>query len=397
MKNLFLSSFLYALLSVFIFPPTPLSAADPGEIAALAALYDATDGDNWINKANWKNGMDPCDELALWFGVECDGSGHIAAIELVNNNLNGSLPAALGDLLHLTILNLSNNQLSGGIPTELGVLSSLNNLSLSYNQLSGSIPIALGNLSNLESLSLEFNQLNGSIPEELGNLISLQYLNLSTNQLSGGIPSALGNLGNLISLDLATNQLSGPIPPEFGNLINLTHLFIPNNQLSDSIPAALANLINLEQFYFPNNLLSGCIPEELQIFCGIDYDLSNNPGLPWQGDFSRFCNGEDQIGAVCDDANPATINDLITADCGCMGMVNECRMSDSLVLVALYNASGGSNWTNAWDLNQPMDNWYGVELNEEGCVRCLDLDGNPDCSGGDETGNNLVGVILLYW
>lgn len=70
-------------------------------------------------------------------------------------------------------------------------------------------------------------------------------------------------------------------------------------------------------------------------------------------------------------------------------------VGDSLALVALYDATGGENWTNVWDLEQAMDTWYGVTVNENGCVICLDLNDNwADCSrGGSIIGNNLVGTI----
>lgn len=64
-----------------------LQAASPTEIAALTALYNATDGPNWNNNTNWLNGMDPCDAAAKWFGVVCDGSGNITELNLFNNGL----------------------------------------------------------------------------------------------------------------------------------------------------------------------------------------------------------------------------------------------------------------------------------------------------------------------
>ena len=71
------------------------------------------------------------------------------------------------------------------------------------------------------------------------------------------------------------------------------------------------------------------------------------------------------------------------------------RITDSLVLVSLYNASDGDNWLNVWDLNQPMSTWYGITLNSKGCVQCIDLDGRLDCAGYffNNIGNNLVGHI----
>ena len=77
------------------------------------------------------------------------------------------------------------------------------------------------------------------------------------------------------------------------------------------------------------------------------------------------------------------------------------RTQDSLSLIALYNATGGPDWSNTWDLTQPMSNWYGVQLNNQGRVNGLDLDGEPFsncsiCGGG--RGNNMTGTLpcLLY-
>ena len=183
----------------------------PSDRAALVALYNATDGFNWTNNANWLSDA----PIGQWYGVITDGSGRV------------------------TELHLDFNQLSGSIPPELGNLANLTGLFLGENQLSGSIPPELGNLTNLTVLYLDFNQLSGSIPPELGNLANLEYLFLFSNQLSGLIPSELGNLANLTVLYLAENQLSGSIPPELGNLANLDELFLSGNQLSGCIPEGL--------------------------------------------------------------------------------------------------------------------------------------------------------------
>jgi len=48
-------------------------------------------------------------------------------------------------------------------------------------------------------------------------------------------------------------------------------------------------------------------------------------------------------------------------------------VNDSLALVALYNATGGENWSSSWNFNEPFGNWDGVTLNASGCVSELDL------------------------
>ena len=124
--------------------------------AALVALYNATNGANWTDSANW--GSD--ESLDEWHGVTTDDDGRVTQLRLWENNLVGMIPVELGNLSNLSVLELGRNQLSGEIPEELGNLSSLERLSLSRNKLSGGIPTELGNLVNLIELSLWGNQLS---------------------------------------------------------------------------------------------------------------------------------------------------------------------------------------------------------------------------------------------
>jgi len=71
------------------------------------------------------------------------------------------------------------------------------------------------------------------------------------------------------------------------------------------------------------------------------------------------------------------------------------RQRDSLALVALYEATDGENWFNTWDLSEPIEFWYGIELNDQGCVDIIELDGEvggPNISSGSG-GNNLIGEL----
>ena len=53
-------------------------------------------------------------------------------------------------------------------------------------------------------------------------------------------------------------------------------------------------------------------------------------------------------------------------------------LTDREVLIALYNATNGSNWTNNenWLSEAPLGDWYGVRINTEGLVTQVDLDKN---------------------
>ena len=240
--------------------------ANPDSLA-LVALYNALDGPNWNNNTNWLTG----EPVSSWYGIMTNDSGRVETIELSYNNLSGTIPPEIGNLMNLINLYLGNNQLTGSIPPELGNLMNINDLRINRNQLTGSIPYELGDLAYLGLLQLDNNQLTGSIPIELGNIKNLQYLYLNDNQLTDSIPPELGNLVILWGLYLNNNQLSGTIPPELGNLVILKRLELVNNQLTGSIPQEIGNLVNLEFLDLRGNQLSGSIPQEIGNLANLEY------------------------------------------------------------------------------------------------------------------------------
>ena len=283
-------------------------AVENPDRAALVALYEATDGPNWVDNTNWLSDA----PLGEWYGVETDGSGRVVRLdprgawdqergEYPGNGLLGPIPPELGNLTNLEQLNLFNNSLTGPIPPELGRLARLRNLFLGGNRLQGTIPLELGNLAALAYLSLDGNHLTGRIPPELGRLSKLTYLRLDLNrlegtippelgdltkltrleldqnELEGAIPSELGNLSKLRFLSLSFNNLTGPIPPEFGNLATLNYLVLGRNQLTGGIPPWLADLGQLRWLWLGTNQLTGPIPPELGNLTELEsLDLGDN-------------------------------------------------------------------------------------------------------------------------
>ena len=147
-----------------ILPPPGSASMDRD---ALVALYNATDGANWRENANWLSDA----PVGEWHGVETDSDGRVIEVSLWLNNLNGELPSELGGLAKLERLNLPLNRLNGEIPSGLGSLSSLEELILIGNALSGEIPVELGGLLNLEKLYLSVgSQFTGCIPSALRNV-----------------------------------------------------------------------------------------------------------------------------------------------------------------------------------------------------------------------------------
>jgi len=265
------------ILVFFLFSLILLSNSVKGQVnvqdsLALVDLYNSTNGNGWTIKTNWLSNQ----PVATWYGV-LTNNNRVSSIDLNNNNLTGTIPATLGNLLYLLSLQLDVNQLSGSIPASLGNLVNLQYLSLILNQLTGPVPASLGNMTSLGWMRLADNQLSGSIPSSLGNLSNLQYFYLGDNRFTGTIPASLGNLTNLLFLQLYINQLTGPIPSSLGNLSNLVDLELTLNQLSGPIPSSLGNLSNLSTLALQENQLSGPIPASLgnlnfyNLFIGYNY------------------------------------------------------------------------------------------------------------------------------
>ena len=239
-----------------------LVANTPADRGALVALYEATDGPNWVSSNGWLTDAPPGE----WYGVTADVAGRVVALDLPGqvssgtpHGLKGSIPAELGNMASLTRLVLSLNDLTGPIPVEVANMSSLKTLGLGANGLTGTIPIELGNLNSMEVLNLRNNNLSGPIPVELGNLTSLRILALDRNALTGPIPAELGNLSNMARLELFANNLTGPVPAELGNLNSLQVLSLNDNALTGPLPETFLRIGGLSWFHVGGNP-SLCVP-----------------------------------------------------------------------------------------------------------------------------------------
>jgi len=98
--------------------------------------------------------------------------------------------------MKLTELKMNGNQLNGTIPGELGNLILLNRLWLFNNIISGEIPIEFGRLVNLVDLDLSNNQLDGTVPSELNLLPKLILVQLDGNNVISGNLTALQSFCN---------------------------------------------------------------------------------------------------------------------------------------------------------------------------------------------------------
>lgn len=255
---------------------------------AAATLHFATNGpEKWNESLGFLSNNSICswniDSVEESNGIFCQ-DGRVNQINVVNNNLAGSLPNELNYFSEMVVLNLYYNKLTGVIP-DLSYLEKLEQLDVDANALSGTVPESLFNLPSLVNLFLLFNEgltgripeiedssklvaisllgcsFTGTLPKSLGNLSSLRLLQLKDNNFEGSIPPKLMSLPNLETLGLDGNRLSGSIPPVIINEERtlLTSLSLGSNRLEGDLPYGLDDLIMLEFLDADNNMLTGSI------------------------------------------------------------------------------------------------------------------------------------------
>ncbi|MBA0672037.1 hypothetical protein Goklo_025357, partial [Gossypium klotzschianum] len=195
-------------------------------------------------------------------------------LELYKNSISGGVPSWLFTLPSLPLLDPSYSKLVGPIG-RIQKPSSIQDVKLSYNNIGGSIPCSIFDLVNLTSLDLSSNNLSGPIPYSIFDLVYLSYLDLSSNNLSGVIKSdMLSKLTSFELLDVSSNSLLSLSTS--GNDVNNSFPRLSAVRFSGCSVRQFPNFFQssqLEVLDLSNNMISGGISR----WEGLQYlDLSHN-------------------------------------------------------------------------------------------------------------------------
>ena len=294
----------------------------------LVAFYNATNGNNWSNNTNW---LDTSQPISSWYGIT-ENNGRVSRLDLNTNQLQGTIPPEIGNLIFLDYLDLRSNFLNGNLPSELG------------------------NLQNATWLDFRFNRFEGSIPSSITTLPNLSVFVISNNNLSGDIP------------DFSNQAMS-----------NLDFLWIDNNQF------VFTDFEN-EFLDYSANIGTGFTYEpqqQIDVVKGIVVDISKSITLETLPNLGTNLNIDwyrtDEIGNFIFLENGLTYNLTVnsTADYGDYYYFVTSNIVTSLVLlsqsitigpdpsthpdynalIALYNTLDGPNWNNPWDITTPINAW----------------------------------------
>ncbi|MYC07616.1 MAG: hypothetical protein F4X57_10685 [Chloroflexi bacterium] len=368
----------------------------------------------------------------------------LESLILSDNDLSGAIPSELGDLTNLRELVLNGNDLSGSIPANLSNLENLERLALNRNDLEGPIPANLSSMSKLKIVGLANNKLTGNIPDSFGMLSNLQRLHVHDNKLRGFVPVSLANLANMKSFDARNNKLCTPDNAVFRAWIATLDLYAVDDSNCPATDRAALEAIyqGMNGIEWPRqenwmsaadlsdwhgvdtdengrvtrldlsyNALAGEIPSEMKDLDRLELlDFSHNgvTGLPiWIAEMTELRGlmlshnpiGEQSLPTallsmpslrllqvertgLCAPATDEFYEWMRSLD---KASVAICQSDhDRNTLTELYDALGGSDWTrrNNWKSDEPLGNWEGIEVWNDGRVKSISL-----------PRNNLVGEI----
>ena len=335
-------------------------ASHESDSLALVAIYNASKGAEWA-----KNKWDLTKPISEWNGVTLT-EGRVTALKLTTastitedwvlpeevgmlseitdlrvngNKLTGAIPESVFELPKLAKLYFQNNNLTGSLSANLGKLTELTEFYIDRNvNLGGSIPASIGQLTKLKSINIAKTGIGGAIPAELVNCTALTNFMAYENKLSGEIPDFWDKLPNVGVVQLYGNpDITGPIPATLGTLKKATGIQLKQCNLTGNIPASFGGLEKCSSLQLNGNKLSGVVPAEVQ---------AHPKWLP-------------------DTGWKYEVNILPQQD-GYGLLLSYSHQTDSLALVAIYNAANGATWKEErrWDLSKPIDQWDGVKLTD---------------------------------
>jgi Leucine-rich repeat (LRR) protein len=230
-------------------------------------------------------------------------------------------------------------------------------------------------------VSLPNNGLKGKLPSVIGNLTGLRWLYLNGNSLRDTLPRSLRNLASLITLNIEDNNLRGDLP-DLSTMSSLEELYLKNNYLTFAelggaglVPGDIEIFQYAPQDTFPsvtNNINNWTISVEVEDDPGNIYYWFKD-GAPFSETARTFIPPDEGL-YYCHITNSNFPGLTLNSDT--LNFLYSTR-SDSIALVALYNATNGPGWSNRsnW-LTGKLDTWFGVTLNSTQRVSKIKLNSN---------------------
>jgi len=395
MKKLY---FLLTLLVVVgILPLKSNAQVLQADSLALIEFYNSVGGPKWTDQGNWLTGP-----VNTWTGITVT-DGRVTGLEIVSNNMSGTIPSAIGQLTELTRLRLIGDEnpvkvvdIHGAIPAELWNCTKIQVLQLKYTNLTGDIPAGIEKMVNLQEINFQQSYLNCELPEALFNLPKLTKAYLHQSNFKGKVPASLVNATKLTRLYLQGNKLEAGLP-----FVNLPAA----NKAKVELTGNYFTFADIKQYYDAKANYAGFICDyqlaretaEVKADKGVAYTMN---GATADAEGYAWFKNEESVPVGTDSTQVVTLNSFadeaiytckaqssLVPGCDIRSIYNmKLNLSpiqrDSLTLVEFYNSVGGPKWTDQGNwLTGPVNTWSGITVS------------NGRVTGLEIVSNNMSGTI----
>ncbi|WVZ14956.1 hypothetical protein V8G54_012522 [Vigna mungo] len=184
---------------------------------------------------------------------------NLRILVLSENNLQGTISHAVGNMTSLVVLDLSYNNLEDILSA--CIFHGLTTLRVRSSHLSGNLSVSLGKLSSVRTLTLSKNQLTGNPFESLRSLSKLSYLDINDNHFEGVVlENHLTNLTCLREFYAAGNNLTLTVGPKWHPTFQLIQLDMSSWQLGPNFPLWIQSQHKLDYLDLSNTGILDYIP-----------------------------------------------------------------------------------------------------------------------------------------
>ena len=255
---------------------------------ALTKLFTNLSGEDWRTPWDFKQ------PITTWSGLEFEevrGEQRVTGINMMEFNLYGEFPNAIGDLRELKKLIIRGGSVSGRLPNSLTSLRKLEEINIPFKDgyAEWFLPVNMGDMKSLKILNigsltininafsnlykvttleeLYMNKFDGELPEGISALINLKTLQLNNTRITA-LASDFGQLPNLQVLNLSYCSKLTKLCDNFGELPRLEDLNAPGTKL-EYLPENFGNISTLTSLSISNSSELKALPESISKLKGI--------------------------------------------------------------------------------------------------------------------------------
>lgn len=174
MRRIIYILFLYCFLSNISVIKGQVLVSDS---LALVDLYNQCGGNSWTNNSGWLTTL----PVSSWQGVTVM-AGRVDVLQLISQNLTGSLPNSFCNLTEMRYLYLAHNNLTGDLPSCFSNLVNLNSVDFTNNKFTGAIPSEIVNFPHFADLIIDGNDFT-DLPD-MTSMPELSILTVTNNKFT---------------------------------------------------------------------------------------------------------------------------------------------------------------------------------------------------------------------